>query len=151
MVYTSIVVGTDGSSTATKAVEKAARLAAATGATLRLVSAYKPPSRSAALSPESGLAVAQGQDRWDDEVHAGVQEMLDELVRKLATDGVQATGHAVPKAPADALIEVAQRYEAGLIVVGNRGMQGIRRALGSVPNTVAHKAECDVLIIDTTD
>ena len=149
-MYTSIVVGTDGSSTATRAVERAAGLAAATGATLRLVSAYRPPSRTAALAPESGLAVAQGHGRWDDEVHADVQAMLDELVTTLAADGVTATAHAIPKAPADALIEVATRYEAGLIVVGNRGMHGMRRALGSVPNTVAHKAECDVLIVDTT-
>lgn len=151
MVYSSIVVGTDGSTTATRAVDKAARLARATGATVRLVTAYKPPSRSMALSPESGLANAQGQSQWDDEVHTDVQSMLDELIAKLAVDGVTATAHAVPKSPADALIEVANRYEAGLIVVGNRGMQGMRRALGSVPNTVAHKAACDVLIVDTTD
>lgn len=150
VVYSSIVVGTDGSATATRAVEKAARLATATGATVRLVSAYKPPSRTMALSPESGIAGAQGQGQWDNEVHADVQSILDELVAKLAAEGVTATGHAVPKSPADALIEVAMRYEAGLIVVGNRGMQGMRRALGSVPNTVAHKAECDVLIVDTT-
>jgi nucleotide-binding universal stress UspA family protein len=150
MVYSSIVVGTDGSTTATRAVDKAARLARATGATVRLVTAYKPPSRSMALSPDSGLVGAQGQSQWDDEVHTDVQGMLDDLVAKLAADGVDATGHAVPKSPADALIEVAHRYEAGLIVIGNRGMQGMRRALGSVPNTVAHKAECDVLIVDTT-
>jgi nucleotide-binding universal stress UspA family protein len=36
------------------------------------------------------------------------------------------------------------------IVVGNKGMRGARRVLGSVPNSVAHLAPCSVLIVDTT-
>ncbi|HYM57252.1 MAG TPA: universal stress protein [Solirubrobacteraceae bacterium] len=37
---------------------------------------------------------------------------------------------------------------ADLIVVGNKGMH--RRVLGSIPNTVSHRAECDVLIVQTS-
>jgi nucleotide-binding universal stress UspA family protein len=148
-VYTSIVVGTDGSPTAARAVEQAAALAALTGATLRLVRAYRPPSRAMTFGPESGYAVAQGHGRWDDEVHVEVQAMLDELAAKLTNEGLTVTTHAVPRAAADALMEVADRCKAELIVVGNRGMTGVRRVLGSVPNGVAHKAECDVMIVDT--
>ena len=55
-------------------------------------------------------------------------------------------------------IAVAQPFDArnleprpDLIVVGNKGMKGVRRVLGSVPNSVAHGAACSVLIVDTTD
>jgi nucleotide-binding universal stress UspA family protein len=52
--------------------------------------------------------------------------------------------------PAEALISVADREGADLIVVGNKGMKGARRVLGSVPNSVAHRAHCSVLILPTT-
>jgi nucleotide-binding universal stress UspA family protein len=51
--------------------------------------------------------------------------------------------------PADALLNVAKDVGASTIVVGNRGMRGGRRVLGSVPNTVSHKASCNVLIVQT--
>ncbi len=47
------------------------------------------------------------------------------------------------------LCDIAAHLQADLIVVGNKGMQGGRRLLGSVPNTVSHKAPCSVLIVDT--
>jgi nucleotide-binding universal stress UspA family protein len=59
--------------------------------------------------------------------------------------------HAVEGDPAEAIIKTAEKVHADLIVVGNRGMRGVRRALGSVPNTVAHGAPCSVAIIDTTE
>ena len=149
-MYTSIVVGTDGSPTAAGAVERAAGLASMTSATLRLVRAYRPPSRTMNFGPDSGYAVAQGHGRWDAEIHVYVQAMLDELATKLTAEGLTVTTHAVPRPAPEALMEVAARHEAELIVVGNRGMTGIRRVLSSVPNAVAHKAECDVLIVDTT-
>ena len=52
--------------------------------------------------------------------------------------------------PADALMSVAADEEAEMIVVGNRGMSGARRMLGSVPNRVSHHARCGVLIVPTT-
>jgi nucleotide-binding universal stress UspA family protein len=59
--------------------------------------------------------------------------------------------HLAKGDPADVIIETANKIDADLIVVGNRGMRGARRALGSVPNTVAHGANCSVAIIDTTE
>ena len=50
--------------------------------------------------------------------------------------------------PADVLVELAERHGADLLVIGNRGMQ--RRVLGSVPNSVSHKAPCSVVIVKTT-
>jgi nucleotide-binding universal stress UspA family protein len=58
---------------------------------------------------------------------------------------------AVSGRPADALIREAISKEARLVVVGNRRMQGIGRVLGSVANSVAHNASCDVYIANTYD
>jgi len=52
--------------------------------------------------------------------------------------------------PHEALIEEAKRYDDVLIVVGNRRMQGAGRMLGSVANSVAHSAPCDVYVVKTT-
>ena len=46
------------------------------------------------------------------------------------------------------LVRLADECGADILVVGNKGMQ--RRVLGSVPNTVTHKAACSVLIVKTT-
>src|SRR4051794_32162569 len=62
------------------------------------------------------------------------QEVLEEAGSML--DGVQFTTHSLRGDPASALLDVADRTQADLILVGNRGMA--RRVLGSVPNTVAH-------------
>jgi nucleotide-binding universal stress UspA family protein len=58
--------------------------------------------------------------------------------------------HALPDDPATAILRVADEVNADLIVVGNRGMRGVGRVLGSVPNNIAHKASCSVLIVSTT-
>jgi nucleotide-binding universal stress UspA family protein len=63
--------------------------------------------------------------------------------------GVQVTHFAARGKPADSLIKEAIRLDARLIVVGNRRMRGIGRLLGSVANSVAHNAPCDVYIANT--
>jgi nucleotide-binding universal stress UspA family protein len=74
---------------------------------------------------------------------------LDAMAERLSADGVRASARLVQRTPADALVDVAESEGADLIVVGSRGMSGARRLLGSVPNTVSHRASCDVLIIAT--
>lgn len=149
-MYTSIVTGTDGSATAAEAVRRAIALAAATSAALHIVGAFRPPSRAMTFGPEAGFVAAQGHGGWDAEAHESVQAMLERIAAEDVPAGVKVTLHALPLAPVDALLEVAAAERAELIVVGNRGMSGIRRTLGSVPNAVAHKADCDVLIVATT-
>jgi len=58
--------------------------------------------------------------------------------------------HAPKGDPADALMAVAEREGADLIVVGNRRMTGVRRLLGSVPNKVTHQASFRVLVVNTS-
>jgi nucleotide-binding universal stress UspA family protein len=143
-MYQKIVVGTDGSETAKRAVEEATQLAKALGGQLHIVSAYE-PLRGARIAgaPERGAEVrAVGPD-------INVQAVMDEAVAGARIHGVEARSHAVTGDPADALIEVAVSEKAELIVVGSHGMHGVKRVLGSVPNKVSHQARCSVLIVST--
>src|SRR5206468_2377046 len=58
--------------------------------------------------------------------------------------------HALPGDPAAAILRVAGEIDADLIVVGNKGMHGASRILGSIPNNIAHKTNCSILIVSTT-
>ena len=77
----------------------------------------------------------------------------DLLVKSLSTiahdRGIEVDVHAATGAPADTVARVAEHEHADLIVVGNKGMKGTRRVLGSIPNSIAHAAPCSVLIVDT--
>ena len=141
-MYERIVVGTDGSSRATKAVTHAAGLAREMGARLHLVQGCAGPIVTAAA-----LDGAPGVDPGT--VLGAALVGLDELASKLSTDGLEVDVFAVPMAGPEALCEVAEKVDADLIVVGNRGMTGAKRLLGSVPNSVSHHAPCSVLIVAT--
>jgi nucleotide-binding universal stress UspA family protein len=141
----SIVVGTDGSETAKQAVAEAVRLAKALGAPVHVVSAYE-PLRGARVTGAPEGAAQVWQPLPDDKV----ESILGQATAGVRLAGLEVTGHAVRKDPADALIEVAQEVNATMIVVGSKGMHGARRlALGNVPNKVSHQARCNVLIVAT--
>ena len=127
-MFKTIVVGTDGSDTAERAVNRAAELAALTGADLHLVSAY----RQAPVRVGDG-SVAEAADWSVGGDYKGIS--IDE--------------HAPKGDPADAIVAVAVRENADLIVLGSKGMHGKGRLLGSVPNKVSHQAPCDLLIVHT--
>jgi nucleotide-binding universal stress UspA family protein len=143
-VYESIVVGTDGSDSATRAVDEATRLAGAVGATLHVVSAFE-PVRGARVggTPEGGAGPATLP------ADTKVQGVIEEAAARVRMSGVSVKTHTLTGDPADALIEVAGREHAGLIVVGSYGMHGMGRVRGSVPNRVSHRARCSVLIVAT--
>lgn len=123
MLYERILVGTDGSATAAKAVDRAVELARVSGATLTLVSVG---------STE----------------HA--QQVVDAEAARLADSGVEVSTEVHPGDPASVLVELGEKgYD--LLVVGNKGMTGAARFfLGSVPNKVSHHARCSLLIVHTT-
>ena len=144
-----IVVGTDGSETAKKAVAEAAELGAAVGAKVTVVSAFKRRSDS----DQRGEA----DEAPDDVRHrlsgrSDADEILQEAKASIEEKGIKDVDvEAEEGDPADAIIEVAEKHKADLIVVGNKGMTGARRfLLGSVPNKVSHHAPCSVLIVRTT-
>jgi nucleotide-binding universal stress UspA family protein len=69
--------------------------------------------------------------------------------QQLESAGVDTRTHVCSGDPAQALIAIAEDESAQMIIVGNRGMSGPRRILGSVPNSVSHQARCAVLIVPT--
>ncbi len=140
-MFKMIVVGTDGSATADKAVQAAAQLAREGGAALHVVTGY---SGGPGMGEASGAALVDA---------GGLQRGAAESVgQKAATgwaEGLSTTVHPVGDHPANAILDTAESVGADLIVVGSRGMHGARRFLGSVPNSVAHGANCAVLIVKT--
>jgi nucleotide-binding universal stress UspA family protein len=148
-MFRSIVVGTDGSATAAEAVRRAHTLAGAFSADLHVVSAYRPPAVVLAAAAEPGF-MSSALVEWDAAARDDVRHLLDRVADELAGP-VTVTTHAVPAHPATAILAVAEAVDADLIVVGNRGMRGRRRVLGSIPNNVSHHAPCDVLVVDTVD
>ena len=143
-MFTSIVVGTDGSETADAAVEQAARLAEMCGARLHLVCAYRSTLNLAAMAPEAAALAPS-----DDDLREHSRSIIDAVADRFRGRGLAVEAHACAGNPADALISVAEANKADLIVVGSRGMTGARRLLGSVPNNVAHHAPCTVMIVHT--
>jgi len=151
-MFKSIVVGTDGSERASEAVLAAAELAATQPeAVLHIVTVQKPLSGSAVAAGEMAAAAPVAAERsWEEEIKTELEQALSnaaEVAKRVCDTRIET--HARFGSPAEVLCEIATHLQADLIVVGNRGMQGGRRLLGSVPNTVSHHASCSVLIIDT--
>jgi nucleotide-binding universal stress UspA family protein len=147
-MFASIVVGTDGSETASEAVRQATELATSLGAALHVVSAYEPV-------PEGRLRLerqdAPADLEWTINPREDVEATLKTAAEKIEEAGVKVQTFAREGDPADAILDVAEEQNADLIVVGNKGMTGAKRfLLGSVPNKVSHHAPCSVLIIRTT-
>ncbi len=141
-MFSSVVVGTDGSDTATKAVGGAMEIAKLYGARLHIVTAYKPrPVHAGGVPEEFQEQVVSG---------ANADAVLEDQCARARAAGIEVQGHAGTGDPAQSIVRVAEQEKADLIVVGNKGMTGVRRVLGSVPNSVAHQAPCSVLIVQTT-
>jgi len=120
------------------------------GVTLRIVSVQKPMAATAIASSEMAVAGSAGAAmEWEEDARKNLDGTLEQSARDAAREGVTVETHARWGSPAEVLCELAAHLDADLIVVGNRGMQGGRRFLGSVPNTVSHHAPCSVLIADT--
>jgi nucleotide-binding universal stress UspA family protein len=147
-MFKMVVVGTDGSDTATEAVRQAVELAKEVGASVEIVSAYEPvPAQR--LRQERREAPEELQ--WAINPREDVDAALQAAAAPAHEAGVEVSVYARQGDPADAILDVAEERGADLIVVGNKGMTGAKRfLLGSVPNKVSHHAPCSVLIIRTT-
>lgn len=145
--YRKIVVGTDGSDRARRAEDRAAAIAADTGATLVLVCAYHPASEhvlqgaTEVLGKEAFLVA--GSTPAERTLRDAAERARQRFVADIDTVAVE--GDA-----SDALVKVVHDSGADLLVVGNRGLNTLAgRLLGSVPSEVARNAGCDVLIVRT--
>ena len=148
-MFAAILVGTDGSDTATTAVRYAIDLARELGARLQIVSAYEPVPADRLL--REGLEVPNDLE-WSINPREDVLELLEHASEEAQSVGVaEVQTFARQGDAADAILDVAEEQMTDLIVVGNKGMTGAKRfLLGSVPNKVSHHAPCSVLIVRTT-
>ena len=147
MAYESVIVGTDGSPTAQRAVSQAAQLAAADGARLVIVTAYVPGGASAG---DMDAVPADIRFTLTDRVQA---EELAQRGREVAKEvGVRKVViQAIAGDPGSVLLEAAKDFDADLIVVGSKGLTSAAHfILGSVASSVSHHAPCDVLVAHTT-
>src|SRR3954447_16870469 len=117
-MFGSIVVGTDGSETANEAVRRATELAKATGDSVDLVSAYEPVANQR-LREEKREVPEDLQ--WAVNEREDVDATLNEAAEKLRGAGVGVNTCARRGDPADAILDVAEERNAGLIIVGNKG------------------------------
>ena len=147
-MFSRIVVGTDGSETATEAVRTAIELAKLSDATLEIVSAYEPVPQQRLKEESEGISgdLSHAVNPRED-----VQFVLDKAAAEAKKEKVEVVTHPREGDPADAILDVAEENNADLVLVGNKGMTGARRfLLGSVPNKISHHAPCDVWIVKTT-
>jgi nucleotide-binding universal stress UspA family protein len=147
-VPTRIVVGTDGSETAERAVNKAAALAKAVGAELIIISAFN--NRAPAGVAAAGISIDSG---WVAAAQDSAESVAREAAERAKSDGVASVSYqAVAGEPSEALIHVTQEQEADLLVVGSKGMQSTARfLLGPIANKVSRKVDCDLLIVETSE
>ena len=143
-MYHTIVVGTDGSATADKAVAHAAALAALTHAHLHVAMAT--PAIPMLAAPDMVIATPE----WATATEQATRDALSKSAEIATQAGVEVTTHQLAGDPADALLTLCENVGADLLVIGSRGMHGARRfLLGSVSSRCAHHADRSVLIVHT--
>lgn len=149
-VYQTVVVGTDGSDSSLRAVDRAAEIAADHGAKLIVVTAHLP------VPQERGrYAIPPGSDHGQD--YRTVGEAPYYAILQNARERAHQAGardveeRSVAGAPINVLVQLAEEVRADLLVVGNVGLSSVAgRLLGSVPSEVSRKVRTDVLIVHTT-
>lgn len=146
-MYRRIVVGTDGSSTADRAVDAAGDLARISGAQVEVVTAYR-PVRAAMKAGDNASGGALAPSSLGDDGRSAAEEVVRRARERLECNGVVVHSAARLGEPADALLAVAEEHDADLLVIGNRGLSGVRHyLLGTVADRVAHHAPCSVYIV----
>ena len=152
----SIVVGTDGSEPADAAVRRATDLASREGARLHLVTAYHHqqilPETTIWTNDPKGVIDTGRTGGGPQPETVDLREVAESVVKRAAREalskGVEVETHAREGHPAEVIIEVANQVHADLIVVGSRGLTGIKRyLLGSVSSKVSEHAPCNVMIV----
>lgn len=144
--YRTIVVGTDGSDTSFLAVDRAAAIAADTGATLVVACAYEPEK------PDTSAQDALGEDAYQVVGSAPAEDTVGRArVRASKAGAANVETTVVQGKPSAQLQKLVKDRDADLIVVGNRGLNTIAgRILGSVPQDIVRHMPIDVLVVHTT-
>lgn len=149
--YKLVAVGTDGSSSATTAVGRAAAIAADAGAKLLIICAYERSGRSGTRD-QAEAERALGDEAYKIIGANPAEEKLRDardVARRAGVDEVNTV--AVEGEPVPAICDKVELHHADLVVVGNKGLASFAgRLLGSVPAEVSRRAPTDVLIVHTT-
>jgi nucleotide-binding universal stress UspA family protein len=145
---TKILLATDGSSEASLALTTAADIANSTNSELHV--AYVFPT--AVQRPFPNPILARPADEMEHELDEAMQQaqhFLDQRVDKGKQEGVSvAEAHLVRGRPDREVVHLSEEIGAGLIIMGSRGLGGVRRALmGSVSDSVVRHAHCPVMIV----
>jgi len=145
---TKILVGTDGSEEAALALSTAADLAKSTNSELHI--AYVFPT--AVQRPFPNPITARPAEVLEHELEEAMnqaQSFLNREVEQVKGEGVEvADTHLTRGRPDTELVHLSEEIDAGLIVMGSRGLGGVRRALmGSVSDSVVRHAHCPVLVV----
>jgi nucleotide-binding universal stress UspA family protein len=149
--YQTVVVGTDGSESSLRAVDRAAEIAADHGAKLIIATAHLP------VPVEKGrYAIPPGSTHGEDYRLVGEAPyyaiLRDAAIRARKAGAKNVEEKSIEGAPISALVHLAEEVSAGLLVIGNVGLSSVAgRLLGSVPSEVSRKAKTDVLIVHTID
>jgi len=145
--YQTVLVGTDGSQSSYRAVDRAAEIARDSAARLVIVCAYHPATRREVAQAEDVL----GHDAYQVVGSTPAEETLRTAAERATVTGVSAIERvAIEGEPVKSLLSMLDKYQAGLLVVGNRGLNTFAgRLLGSVPADVSRRSPCDVLIVHT--
>ena len=137
-----ILLATDGSEEANLAAE----IAAGTDSELYVVTVLQ---KSATVHPYYEVRFPEAAERYLRQAREEIQKVLDEQVERIRKSGAEVAGaHLKTGGPVREIVALAEDMGAGLIVVGSRGLGGVRRALmGSVSASVVRHAHCPVLVV----
>ncbi|WP_156690162.1 universal stress protein [Mycobacterium sp. Marseille-P9652] len=145
--YQTVVVGTDGSESSLRAVDRAAEIAADSDAKLIIATGYVPRKE------DSRTDDILGEEAYKVHGNAPIYAILrDAHERARAAGAKNIEERPIEDAPVHALVELAEKENADLLVVGNVGLDARSALVGrvfSVPGSIASKAEIDVLIVHT--
>lgn len=145
-MFARIVVGTDGSPDATRAVKAAGQLASLPPVgVVHVVTAYEPLSSSELERLDHELP-PEFRDQLTGDLIA--RPAVEDAAAVLTARGIEHTVREVRQHPADAILERAREVDADVIVVGSRGEGAIDRLRhGSTSTRVIHDAPCTVLVV----
>jgi nucleotide-binding universal stress UspA family protein len=142
-----ILVPTDFSKPADRALGQAVQVARLTQAEIHLLHAYEFPTTIGAL--DVSLAIPQ---EFYDQIRDAAMKQLDQRVKEVIAAGLEAEGHLIVGAPAPGILDAAARAGADLIVMGTRGRTGMKRVLvGSVAERTVRLASCPVMTVKAPD
>jgi len=150
---TRILLATDGSTEADFAARSAAELSQKTGSELHVVHAFGiapvgPPVYPEATELQSVAFEAESEERQRLSERRAREVLQAEVEKIRSWGGTVAEEHLIEGRVAPQIVALAEEIEAGLIVMGSRGLGGIRRALmGSVSDSVVRHAHCPVMVV----